>query len=158
MDNKLELLGYCGLYCGACTRFRAVLPDGKHLLEDAIIGCYIYQKGTCGGCRGKLESLYAGCHICDIKKCAINKEIDHCGLCSSFPCERIIDFQHESYSIHHLEVIDNLNELKDKDSKEWLEEQQKKWTCGCGKHFSWYEDICSNCGNNIETYATRNKL
>ncbi len=156
MDNQLELLGYCGLYCGACTRYNALLPGGMQVLEDAITKGYIRREGNCTGCRGKSESMYYHCYICEIKKCAINQETEHCGLCASFPCERIIEFQNQGYSIHHKEVIENLNELKDKDSKKWLEDQQKKWTCTCGKHFSWYEDSCSNCGNKLETYAKGN--
>jgi hypothetical protein len=157
MNDELELLGYCGLYCGACTRYHSSLPDGKNILEDAMSKCYMLHEGNCTGCRGKSESMCVKCFICDIKKCAISEEIEHCGLCHNFPCEKIIEFQNESHSIHHIEVIDNLNELKDKDSKKWLEEQQKKWTCICGKHFSWYEINCSNCGNNLKTYATGNK-
>jgi len=156
MNNKLKLLGYCGLYCGACTRYCALLPDGKHVLEDAITKGYLRREGTCTGCRGKSKSMYDHCYACEIKKCAISKEIEHCGLCYSFPCEIIVEFQNQGHSIHHKEVIDNLNELKDKDSKKWLKEQQKRWTCSCGKHFSWYEVNCSNCGNILETYTKRN--
>jgi hypothetical protein len=156
MNKELELLGYCGLYCGACTYYHALFPDGKQVLEDAIAKGYLRREGSCTGCRGKSESMFYHCYICEIKKCAISKGIEHCGLCAGFPCERIIEFQNQGHSIHHKEVIDNLNELKDKDPKKWLEEQEKKWSCRYGKHFGWYEVNCSNCGNELKTYAKEN--
>jgi hypothetical protein len=154
MDYKLRLLGYCGLYCGACNHYRSSFPESKHLLEEKIKQGEDPHSYSCRGCRGELEYMHAGCDVCDIKSCSVEKGLEHCGLCSSFPCEKIIEFQHDDRYIHHLDVIDNLNELNEKGSEQWLKEQQKKWTCDCGMHFSWYETNCSSCGADLMTYAT----
>ena len=35
VGDERELLGVCGLYCGACDHYPAFLPEGRHLLEAA---------------------------------------------------------------------------------------------------------------------------
>jgi hypothetical protein len=154
MDHKLRLIGYCGLYCGACNHYRSSFTDGKHLLEEGIKQGEDPNSFACRGCRGEIEYIHPGCDICNIKKCAEEKGLVHCGLCSSFPCERIIEFQYDNRYIHHLDVVDNLIDLKEKGSELWLKAQEKKWTCECGIPFSWYETNCIKCCSDLSTYAT----
>jgi hypothetical protein len=159
MDDTLQLLGYCGLYCGACNHYRSSFPEGIFLLNEGIKQGKDQNSFTCKGCRGEIAYSHPGCEICEIKTCAEAQGITHCGLCISFPCETIIEFKYDDCHIHHLDVVDSLQKLKEKGSESWLKEQEEQWTCVCGMPFSWYETKCSKCGAGLSTYSTdlRNK-
>lgn len=93
----------------------------------------------CPGC--KLDNE---CGNCNIRNCAKSKELEHCGLCKEFPCNKIIDFNNDGIP-HHGETLVNLNQLKSIGIEQWLNEQNKKWTCKCGGKFSWYYKECQHC-------------
>ena len=68
MDDKL--LGKCGFYCGACPTY----------LSEKCKGCTEeHEKGDCFS------------HVC-----VIEKGLDFCGQCSSFPCEDIMCKPHST--------------------------------------------------------------
>ncbi|MBC8388664.1 MAG: DUF3795 domain-containing protein [Actinobacteria bacterium] len=154
MYQDIKLLGCCGLYCGACNHFRSNFPEGRHLLAEGIKQGRDPDTFTCRGCRGEIEYIYPGCDVCSIKLCAEKRGHIHCGLCHSFPCKMIIEFQHDKRHKHHLDVADNLKELKEKGHKQWLKEQRSKWKCNCGMPFSWYEKNCNSCGSSLVSYGT----
>ncbi|MBQ2816534.1 MAG: DUF3795 domain-containing protein [Clostridia bacterium] len=58
-------MGKCGFYCGSCPTF---------------------NKGDCLGC---IDAHEKG--DCYTRDCVIEKGIDYCGKCSSFPCEHILE-------------------------------------------------------------------
>lgn len=64
----------CGMDCGKCSR---------------------KEKFGCLGCNN-MQSGYWG-EKCEIKECCEAKKLEHCGLCSDFPCEmlREISFDEE---------------------------------------------------------------
>lgn len=150
--KKYEQLGVCGLYCGACYHYCASLPEGEHLLEQAAQrGCQP-QNFTCWGCRSDALYIHSGCSQCEMRACADNKGLLHCGQCSEYPCRLIVDFQGDG-RIHHIDVFDNLAELNEKGADQWLVEQEKKWKCQCGQRFSWYEEYCQKCGAKLGSYG-----
>jgi len=64
LGSKIDLIGKCGIYCGACR---------LHILKK------------CKGCL----NLYANKEAkCPYHKCVTNKEINSCGECREFPCEK----------------------------------------------------------------------
>jgi hypothetical protein len=154
--EDIKLLGACGLYCGACYHYRASFPEGKHLLEDAARKGKNTEAFTCQGCHGGALYMYSHCTQCKIRICAEEKSLAHCGLCSQYPCEQLKAFQHDG-RIHHLDIMDNLAELKTKEPEQWLEKQARQWTCECGTRFSWYETHCHTCGNSLKSYNTTEK-
>jgi hypothetical protein len=147
-----RLLGVCGLYCGACYHYRASFPESKHLLEEArqqgreLIGF------TCKGCRSDALYIHPGCSQCKIRACAENKEIPHCGLCAEYPCKQFKAFQNDGRK-HHLDIMLQLKAIKMKGPEHWLDEQTQRWTCRCGKKFSWYEKACRHCGAMLDSYS-----
>jgi len=54
-----NLIAYCGLYCGACTR---------------------YLKGKCPGCKENEKASW-----CKIRKCCIEHEFNSCADCHIMP-------------------------------------------------------------------------
>jgi len=131
-SDSIELLSYCGLYCGACPS---------------------YYKGTCLGCRNedptqKRKSKWN----CKIRVCCLNeKDVLHCGECSEFPCLKISKKLIKSHPkdtrfIYRHEIPDNIKEIKELGISKWLEKQNKKWKCDeCGGIVTFYEYKCMKC-------------
>ena len=149
-------LGACGLYCGACYHYLASFPEHKHLLETAKRKGYKLDGYTCKGCWSGDLYTHPGCSQCQIRECAELKDILYCGQCSDFPCGRLKSFQCDG-RIHHLDVLDNLNEVNLKGIDQWLSEQDNRWRCPCGFRFSWYENLCQNCELLLNSYGSKLK-
>lgn len=60
----MSLAGYCGDYCGRCDN----------------------HPSKCKGC---LPQDHPECFFI---KCCLQREIEHCGCCSDFPCQKLADF------------------------------------------------------------------
>ena len=60
------MIGMCGAYCGVC--------EWK-------------EKTNCPGCQKSRSKMFWG--ECSVAKCAIEKGLKHCGLCSELPCEKL---------------------------------------------------------------------
>ena len=149
----VTLLGVCGLYCGACYHYRASFPEGAHLVEEAARQGRARQGFACQGCRSDRLYVHPGCAQCQIRACAEEKELFHCGLCVDFPCRRLMDFQSDGRT-HHVPVLDQLEALRERGPERWLAERARRWTCTCGARFSWYETVCRQCSAPLDSYAS----
>jgi hypothetical protein len=153
LANPRPLLAACGLYCGACYHYRASLPEGVHLLEEARRQGRKLEGFACQGCRSDELYVHPDCAGCEIRACAEEKDLAHCGICGEFPCGRIRGFQSDG-RIHHREVLANLADLKANGAERWLVVQAQRWTCSCGAGFSWYEVLCDCCGAPLPSYGS----
>jgi len=156
-EESSQLLGVCGLYCGACYHYRASFPEGQHLLDQAVRHGWEAEGFTCRGCRSDRLYVHPGCAQCEIRACAERRGLLHCGLCPEFPCRRIETFQGDG-RIHHREVLSQLDELCAEGPDRWLADQARRWRCRCGSGFSWYEESCHCCGAALESYGPDPRL
>ena len=70
-----ELIARCGAYCGDC--------EWK-------------DKMNCLGCQRTKGNMFWG--ECRVAKCSIEKGIEHCGLCSTLPCDTLQEaFDHPEH-------------------------------------------------------------
>lgn len=146
--TETQLVGACGLYCGACGRYRAVFKEGQYLLEDSGFKGQEREEVICYGCHS--GRLSGHCNICAVRLCAKEKELVHCGLCAGYPCDKIEEMygragQHERTK-HCGCIKDNLKRIQQIGYPKWLIEQEKMWTCECGFHAAFYDEVCANCG------------
>ena len=147
MKGISDLIGYCGLYCGACS-FKVAHDENErgHLL--CMPSHFDKYKDMplqpCPGC--KLDRHGSDCKIRD---CAKSRELSHCGLCTDFPCDIITAFNNDGLP-HHAEVIENLTMLRDSGEEQWLRVQEQKWRCPCGAKLSWYVEECLSCGKPVK--------
>ena len=151
-----DLLAACGLYCGACYHYRASFPESAHLLAPEHRGGRPLQGYTCRGCRSGQLYSHAGCAECQIRACAEEQGLLHCGECERFAsptsrCERLLAFRDDGH-VHHLSIMKQLAQLKRKGAEQWLADQAERWTCACGQPFSWLERRCSRCGALVPGY------
>ncbi|MCX5666862.1 MAG: sigma-70 family RNA polymerase sigma factor, partial [Candidatus Omnitrophica bacterium] len=152
--GTLNLLGYCGLFCGACYHCRAVFINGQHIMQEAALKGKDLSTFTCLGCRSNKLYMHPGCAECAIRACAQSKGLLHCALCEEYPCERLKEFQQDPDHIHHFDIFSNLQALKEEGPGAWLEKQERLWTCQtCQTPFSWYDQLCPNCHSPVNSYS-----
>lgn len=113
--DKYSRLAFCGLYCGGCSNYK--------------------EKMNCAGCRDEAEMV----SDCPTKACSVNKGILHCGECSDFPCSELHTFYNDGVR-HHAMAFENIQRIKLIGLDEWLVEQEKEYTCECGKRLYWFSD------------------
>jgi hypothetical protein len=114
---------YCGIYCGACST-----PG-------------------CKGCKIIDENHWSP--NCKFIKCAQDKGIEACPLCSEYPCDDIMEFEHDKY-IHHRTILPNGRRIREIGLEAWLIERKERWSCKeCGKGYTWFEEKCKSCGTQL---------
>ena len=93
------MIAYCGLTCDTCPIHLATLEEditkqAKMRAEIAAQIAKIYGKSPkpetimdCDGCKANTGRLFTGCIDCEVRKCAIEKNLVNCACCSDFTCE-----------------------------------------------------------------------
>jgi hypothetical protein len=94
-----KLIAYCGLDCTECNAYLAMQNNDQALREKTAAE---WSKGynfnftpemiNCTGCTG--NGVQVGhCSECEIRKCALTKNVVNCGACGEFKtCKIINDF------------------------------------------------------------------
>jgi len=146
INTNPDLVGYCGLYCGACS-FKLAFDEKDRVHLRGMPAKYAVPEETplqfCPGCRK--DSASGGCKI---RECAEGRGLSHCGVCAEFPCSRIAEFDGDG-TPHHGESIANLKRLREVGEALRLEEERRRWTCACGAKRSWYLKECPRCGRQL---------
>ena len=155
--NK-NLVGRCGLYCGACIIYRAY-KDSDHLRQKiAEREKCKPEEIRCEGCQTVLTNGWNSKEwgkSCRIVKCLEARGLDFCYECDTYPnCKKFREIA-DSCLTHGENLMENLNKIESGRVEEWLEEEDKKWRClKCGKPISMHLTECYWCGaKNIEREA-----
>jgi hypothetical protein len=154
---------YCGIYCGACSiRIAGRTGRGDRLASfwspGRIRNFLAFQKVPynekdlsleCGGC--KSDRVFVNCRGCAMRKCAIEKQVEHCSDCDAYPCATYREWKNIQIMLPHLKETDgNLETIRRDGVQAWLAGQEKRWACpGCGTSFSWYTETCGTCGRDL---------
>jgi len=89
----MQELGFCGDDCNCCPRYIATQSgDADRLKELAAIWKTLGWQDTivppeemvCHGCASVNWCIY------EIRECALQKEVDNCGKCENYPCEKVL--------------------------------------------------------------------
>ena len=147
------LLAVCGLFCGACYHFRALSYSPERLSALTTRRRRSPEGFLCHGCRSDVLSIHPGCAQCVLRACADSRGILHCGLCPEFPCARLEAFRDDG-RLHHRDVVQQLEILRQQGAEVWLAEQAQRWQCACGEPFSWYDENCYVCGAPLASYGS----
>jgi len=155
MVNK-NLVGRCGLYCGACIIYRAY-KDGSQKLKEGIAkdnNCKP-EDVKCDGCQLVLTSGWENDNIwgrnCVIVKCLEGKKLDFCFQCDNYPdCSKFQKW-YGVFKKYGEDLINNLKQIKNGQIEEWLKEEEEKWKCkNCGKPIAMVLNKCHWCGKEID--------
>lgn len=94
-------MAYCGLVCDRCPIYLASREENEDKqrnmrIEVARMCNELYQAQykledvtDCDGCRADTGRLFTGCRKCEIRACAMNRKIEHCGQCGDYACDRL---------------------------------------------------------------------
>ena len=86
-------IGCCGMDCDSCEARRATARNDAETLaklaahqERQGYGSFILpSRVKCTGCLAK-GAKSVSCQECQIRLCAMESHIPHCGFCEEFPC------------------------------------------------------------------------
>lgn len=148
MSNR-NLLGVCGIYCGACLTYRAYKDNDQKLIDFLKEKGFSKEQIRCEGCVS--GDVSPACVQCQFRDCAKQKGITFCFECKDMPCNMIIELaekRSKANNLPHLILCPvNLQSLKSIGVQEWLKQQEDRWKCGkCGRKMHWYNDSCPECG------------
>ena len=140
-SNNENLIGCCGIYCGACPFYRSDIPDLAGKLKESLkeekfdkivvpfnwVGDYkgfkkwinFLARSKCKGCQKG-----GGNPFCPIRKCCKKKGIVSCAECEEFPCnKKYFVWLRERYKNWN---IRNLQRIREAGYGKWLEEMEKE--------------------------------
>ena len=94
-------IAFCGLDCENCPIHLATLLEDadartKMRIEIANMLAKVYHTipkpeiiCDCDGCKIIDGRLFTGCANCEIRKCAMNKNLENCAYCRDFACDKL---------------------------------------------------------------------
>ena len=148
----MHLAAVCGLYCGACTVYRARRDENPKRLEKILHERSRRWKLNaddidCDGCLAG-GRLMPHCERCRMRQCAEARlGVSRCADCPEYPCKLISAFADDGMR-HHGEVLTNLRRIKEIGAEQWIAEQQERWRCPeCSTRLDWYARTCYSCGS-----------
>lgn len=137
-EEKKRYVGFCGSYCRTCDWFTGRIRGTFQSALD-MVETYGFRKWLEG--KVDIENLKEGLRIlanteidsgckadiaanpeddrCNIRQCCYQKGFDLCCECSSFPC----DMLKNNPGVIKFHCIENLEEIKDKGIKHWIDKQ-----------------------------------
>lgn len=130
------MLAYCGLYCEQCC-FKVTHDerDARHLEHSPYsFSPDRFSECACAGCKTDNN-----CGPCNMRTCAIEKDLDHCANCDTFPCAHILRFERDDRP-HHTTAIENLRAIRRLGTERWYAQIiAPTLNCAvCGQRQSWY--------------------
>ena len=100
-----EMMAYCGLMCDGCPIYWATREKDtikREKMRTAIAKLCSERYGLnygveyaaeditdCEGCRTSGGRLFSGCKNCQVRACAIEKEVDNCAYCNEYACDKL---------------------------------------------------------------------
>lgn len=119
-----EIIGCCGIVCSNCDIYKATKNDNNDLRD------IIFKREIEGGHGDRFQKLFGreyaledihcnGCPIenkcsfwyiknCQMRACALEKNLENCAYCTEYPCEKLQAFFDKS----HVNAKKTLDEIR----------------------------------------------
>lgn len=128
-----HMIAPCGMNCAACK-------------------AHLRKHKPCVGCNS--DSLFKPnhCKTCYIKQCEDLKDSgsQYCYACPKFPCQRFKQLNKRYVTKYHVDLANNLLQIKAMGIESFFASDILKWTCPqCNHIISLHTGICTNCGFKI---------
>jgi len=148
-----NLVGRCGLYCGACGIYRAYRDGGEYRQRLAAFFKCPPEKVRCEGCQALTPECWG--NDCEMVKCLNAKGLKFCYECPDYEkhtCQKYEKFSEEYLKDDDVDLRANLARIKAGDVEEWLKESAEKFRCPyCGKPLPTksFGKKCYHCGKEL---------
>jgi len=93
------MTGYCGLNCSKCEAYLATQAnDDEKRAQIAREWSARYNADikaghiNCGGCSSEGKKFFYCSDMCELRKCAVKKNIENCAKCGSYICDKLAEF------------------------------------------------------------------
>ena len=127
VQERVELLAPCGVYCGLCSR-------------------YLAAKKPCGGCRGPAAQLAVSCQKCAIRGCVQARGAGGCLTCASWPCKKLLPLYKNYRRRYQVDLPAFVAHKKTVGKPRALAALQESHRCpACGRLFSLQDGCCLHC-------------
>ena len=90
------MIAYCGLICTECPAYIATQENDNSKRAKTVkvwskeFGVEIKPEDiNCDGCLTDSGRLFNHCRVCEIRLCGQEKQIENCGYCSDFACQKL---------------------------------------------------------------------
>jgi hypothetical protein len=141
-----DLVGRCGLYCGACSIYRAHKDNGEYLIRLSKRFKCPPEKIQCEGCQILSPECWG--NDCKIVQCLRVKNYEFCYECQKYEehsCEKYEKLA-KGYMEDNVDIRAGLEKTKSGKSKEWLRESKKRFKCPyCKKSLPAGSKRCYHC-------------
>jgi hypothetical protein len=109
------IVAYCGLVCTGCPAYVATQANDAQALErvaaewrEAFDAPEITADSIiCDGCLGSNGGRLSGyCSMCEIRACAVERDVVNCAHCADYACDKL-----EGFFAHAQEARTTLDEI-----------------------------------------------
>lgn len=149
--NKQDLVGRCGLYCGACVIYRAERDDQEWRRKVAEHFKCPAEKVRCNGCAVLTPDCWG--FECKFLKCLNEKGYQFCYQCPEYEkrtCEMFEKFSKIYLAEDGVDLRRNLKMIKEGRVEEWLDYSEKFYSCKfCGQPVTTRAKKCYHCKKEI---------
>ena len=96
-----KIIGYCGLNCAGCPAYIATQADDMAALERVAAEWRVAfnapemtaESIICDGCLANIGGRLAGyCGMCEIRACALERNLASCAFCDDYGCAKLEGF------------------------------------------------------------------
>jgi hypothetical protein len=141
-----DLVGRCGLYCGACSIYRAYKDDSEYLRRLSERFKCPPEKVRCEGCQVLTPECWG--NDCKIVQCLRAKGYNFCYECPQYEkrsCEKLENLV-KGYLEDNVDIRASMEKIRSGKVKEWLKEAKKRFRCPyCQKPLPTGAKKCYHC-------------
>ena len=121
--EKLRMAA-CGIDCSECNMYKVTMEQDIKAAESLVewfksrgwIGenegaeAIMQKNPLCTGCWNITDDCFwkCGCYNIDFRVCCNERQINHCGECSDFPCEH-----YAAFAVGHDKAMEHLLSLRE---------------------------------------------
>ena len=93
----MKRIAICGLDCASCGAYIATKRNDNKLRakvakkwsKDFNHPNLKSEDINCLGCLSLVDPIWQYCGKCEVRKCALERNLKNCGQCSDYPCKKI---------------------------------------------------------------------
>ncbi|HYE09997.1 MAG TPA: DUF3795 domain-containing protein [Patescibacteria group bacterium] len=149
--SDFNLVGKCGLYCGACTIYRAERDNQDWRSELASQFNCSSEQVRCNGC-GSLTNECWGSG-CKIVMCINSKGHKFCFECNEYKnnnCDKFSKVANRYAERSKIDLRANLMMIQNGETESWLEESKNRFSCRiCGRPVVAGSKTCHHCNKDM---------